>query len=436
VGVQSTPMIVGETPGADLPVLDELDAIVELTIHHEPLFVRYSEGPDRDREGPSTDYECGLVLPGLSAIVLTPPDWWTRPRRDWVARRLSRYADLMVAPRQPRPWLLGGRVIGQGTDDEPLVAAATPVAWVGRRALAQAVQLYEQRFVVGRDARWLPARTSGSSSWSVEHHSRLGESDTRCPFCFPAAVAPHQLLATTEHFYLLAPVGQILEGFLSIMTHACADRPRRLRCLDDIPAHWVAELDALRRLIASFHRDVYGQPTLFYEHGRGGGCWSSPPGGGYVFHPHLCALPGDHPVHATLTGRFSAIPAPAFPTVRSHIGYHPYLYVHTPDGSLSDAIVYHGNDRTSGTCVSRLSLKEILAEQNPAARAADWRQDPGGAELVRLVGAFNQWYAAAFRRSSDPALEGIFAAGPVDVHRHVEVAVHPLLDPGASRTGS
>jgi hypothetical protein len=93
------------------------------------------------------------VLPGLSVTVLNPPAWWTRPARDWVARRICKYAELMAGPGTRRPWLLTGREVGVGPDHEPLVAQARPVAWIGPVALAQAVQVYRDRFAVGRDSR-------------------------------------------------------------------------------------------------------------------------------------------------------------------------------------------------------------------------------------------------------------------------------------------
>jgi hypothetical protein len=156
-------MILGDQRGVDLAVINDFEEIVHLVRRPEPLFIRYSEGPDHDREGPSKDYEAGLTLPGLSVTVLTPPDWWTRPWRDWVARRVCKYADLMDAPRRPRPWLLGGREVGFGPDHEPLIAEATPVGWVGPVAVAEAVRIYHERFVVGQDSRCLPARAAAEA---------------------------------------------------------------------------------------------------------------------------------------------------------------------------------------------------------------------------------------------------------------------------------
>jgi len=134
--------------------IDDLDEIVQVVEQStERVYIRYSEGPEQDEEGPSYDYESGLELPGLSVTVLNPPAWWDRPTRDWVARRVCKYAELLQGAGDRRPWLLTGEVSGTGPDHEPLVVKPRPLAWIGSRALAQAVQVYSTRFDVARDSR-------------------------------------------------------------------------------------------------------------------------------------------------------------------------------------------------------------------------------------------------------------------------------------------
>lgn len=384
-----------------LPVIDELENIVRLVELQAPLYIRYSEGPDRDREGPSRDYESGLVLPGLSVTSLDPPLWWTPPARDWVARRICKYADLMRGSRQPRPWLLTGREVAVGPDHEPLLAECHPFAWVGPSALAAAAEVYQRRFTVGRDSCCLLARTPGVEPGT----SGVDPSDVRCPFCFPAAIAPQQLLVVTEHFHVLALAGQIVEGFVGIMTHACRDGSARLRCMDDVPMLWVDELDALIELVIRFFREVYGAPTLFYEHGRGGGGQSSLPGGDFKFHPHLCALPGNLKVHEVLRARFSYRSKVWFSALRTVIGSRPYLYVHTPAAARypEPTVYYAVNDRTAAD-IEGLNLKRLLIELNGIDAIADWRRYPGERQLASLVEKFNSWYVTSFRRRSDPYL--------------------------------
>ena len=219
----------------------------------------------------------------------------------------------------------------------------------------------------------------------------------RCPFCFPARIAPAQLLVSTEHFYLLAPAGQVIEGFLCIMTHACRDAPARLRCVDDIPVAAVPELRALQRLVADFYRDVYQAPPVFYENGRGGGRESSFPGGDFTFHPHLCALPGPLIVHEPLQARFRWHAAEEYRAVRRHIGSRPYLYVDARSDNAGHApVVYYSLDEAEDSDFARFSLKEFIVEANSLGVVVNWRLHPGEAEMERLISRFGKWYSSVF----------------------------------------
>jgi hypothetical protein len=396
--------IAGTVRDSDLPVIDDLDEIVELAERSAPLYIRYSEGPDRDREGPSRDYESGLVLPGLSVTPLEPPEWWTPPVHQWIARRICKYADLMRGSHEPRPWLLTGREIGIGPDHEPLLAECRPIAWVGQSALAAAADIYQRRFTVGRDSRSLPARRPVVAT----HGSRDYLSDTRCPFCFPAAITPHQLLVATEHFHVLALVGQLVEGFLGIMTHVCRDGSTRLRCMDDISVRSVGELEALIELVVAFYHREYGARALLYEHGRGGGGRSSLPGGDFVFHPHLCALPGDLEIHDELRARFSYRFPARLSMLKAVIGSRPYLYVHTPESARHpEPTVYYATDDRMAADLEGISVKHLLIELNAIDAVADWRRCPGEREMASLVAKFTSWYADTYRRRGDPEIRPI-----------------------------
>jgi hypothetical protein len=135
-----------------MPVAATLAEVVELVAEHPTLFLRYSGGPSADRTRPSRDYEADLDLPGLSVTVVSPEPWWSRPLQDWVARRLCKYAELASEPDR-FPWLLTGRVVGNGPDHEPLVDQTRPVARVSAQAMEEAVRLYHDRFRVGQDSR-------------------------------------------------------------------------------------------------------------------------------------------------------------------------------------------------------------------------------------------------------------------------------------------
>jgi Family of unknown function (DUF6098) len=137
----------------DLAALGSLADVVDVVRAHGTIYLRYSEGPDEDLPSRcSRDYEADVDLPGLSVTVASPEPWWQRPVEDWVARRLCKYAELGTANGR-FPWLLTGRVVGNGPDHEPLVDHVRPVARVSEEAVQQAVRLYRERFRAGQDSR-------------------------------------------------------------------------------------------------------------------------------------------------------------------------------------------------------------------------------------------------------------------------------------------
>lgn len=135
----------------DLRVLHTLDELVDLVRDRQDLYVRWSQGPHRDRRGSSLDELSGVPLPGLSASALGVEPWWgDRDRTIWVARRTYDYAHLPVRRRgRIRPWVLEGRLCGRGPDNEPLVENVRPVAWLGESLIKDA-----HAVVVGLNNCW------------------------------------------------------------------------------------------------------------------------------------------------------------------------------------------------------------------------------------------------------------------------------------------
>lgn len=135
-----------------LPTIGSLDELARYVLQEPDICVRYSAGPLVDRGRPSVDHESGLLLPGLSATPLKPESWWTRDRRDWIARQLNHYVHLKDNTDDRRAWLLIGRVAGYGPDREPLLWPWTPVAWIDNVVVEEARTRYREQFDVGRDS--------------------------------------------------------------------------------------------------------------------------------------------------------------------------------------------------------------------------------------------------------------------------------------------
>ncbi|MER7695880.1 MULTISPECIES: DUF6098 family protein [unclassified Streptomyces] len=124
-----------------MTVFATLDAVAELIMSRDGLYVRWSRGPGRDLETVSSrDELTGVPLPGLSANALDVEDWWgNRSVRTWAARRLYDYSHLpRVKGSEARPWVLHGTEVGRGPDNEPLVRQIEPLGWIAPPVIAQA----------------------------------------------------------------------------------------------------------------------------------------------------------------------------------------------------------------------------------------------------------------------------------------------------------
>lgn len=139
----------------DLPTLHRLDELVELARNASDLYVRWSRGPQLDEGASSRDELTGVAMPGLSANPLRVEDWWEdRPLRLWLARRLYDYRHLREL-RGPdvRPWVLRGREVARGPDNEPLVACEQPLAWLDQQLVDEATRLVDEQ-----TGEWGPLR--------------------------------------------------------------------------------------------------------------------------------------------------------------------------------------------------------------------------------------------------------------------------------------
>ncbi|MFE6304666.1 DUF6098 family protein [Nocardiopsis sp. NPDC057823] len=136
--------------GGEPTVVSDLGGLADLVRDPRPLYLRYSEGPERDACITSKDYESGLDLPGLSATPLTPEPWWTRPLEDWLARQVRKYASLAEEDSDRHGWALRGRVVARGPDHEPLLDRVEPVARLAETVMEEALERYRLRFSAGR----------------------------------------------------------------------------------------------------------------------------------------------------------------------------------------------------------------------------------------------------------------------------------------------
>ncbi|WP_199435340.1 DUF6098 family protein [Qaidamihabitans albus] len=134
---------------AEMFTVHTLRELTELTSLGVAPYLRYSPGPEADAGHPSTDHESGLVMPGLAVNPLPAPGWWSLPLEDWLARRVCQY--LREVREGARPWLLSGRQIDFGPDNEPLLVDIEPVAWIDSALVDEAHRRYHARLNAGSE---------------------------------------------------------------------------------------------------------------------------------------------------------------------------------------------------------------------------------------------------------------------------------------------
>jgi hypothetical protein len=151
------------TVPSELSLITSLDELARLVESGGHLYVRWSRGPRTDLgDTASTDDLTGIPLPGLSVNALDVEPWWSsRPVRLWVARRLYDYCHLRRSKGPGvRPWVLRGREVGRGPDNEPLVREVEPIAWVDGRVISEA-----EEEVARQRGSWGPLdRTAGNGA--------------------------------------------------------------------------------------------------------------------------------------------------------------------------------------------------------------------------------------------------------------------------------
>ena len=91
--------------------------------------------------------------------------------------------------------------------------------------------------------------------------------EDHCLLCDPGRHGQEsQILLRSDHFYLFAGLGPIIEGYIIVAPYRCDDADRRIRSLSEVPGEWVDELAYLRLVVAEFYRTTYGKEILTFEH--------------------------------------------------------------------------------------------------------------------------------------------------------------------------
>lgn len=188
---------------------------------------------------------------------------------------------------------------------------------------------------------------------------------------------PSRTIFETEHFAVIASLGQIVEGYLLILSK------EHYPSMAHIPEKYHSELASLHQSVRSILTKIYA-PSITFEHGPMpiNSQVDSPAegGGSCVDHAHLHVLPFpftvDHLI-PVLKGQFSWRQIHYYNELKLQVESNtPYFFVETQDGSryVFDA-----------TVAQPQYLRRVLASLTNAPERWNWRLFPETERIVATV---------------------------------------------------
>lgn len=202
-----------------------------------------------------------------------------------------------------------------------------------------------------------------------------------CVYCLHTGeLSDEQILLRGDDFYLCAPRGQLVEGYLVIAPYRCVG------CLALLPRERFIEVQRMKNIVSAFYADTYHvTEAVFYEQGRGGGGSEAKT---FPLHAHLCSLPLIPDVDSLLTESYAGRSLDDIRELSEGVE-GPYVYVETRTTSR----LYFASDEQTRVALERMRLKPIIAALIGMPERGHWRDYPGDEELARLIERFRAFKA-------------------------------------------
>jgi hypothetical protein len=232
-----------------------------------------------------------------------------------------------------------------------------------------------------------------------------------CAFCLsPAGRAGRptpdpSVLLSGRHHYVMAPLGQLMEGFLLIMPHTCVTGDgRRRRCVSQLVDDELGELRQLTDLVSEFYESAYGLTEVtFYEQGRAGGGLESDLSGRFYHHAHVCCVPARVELRPEQEAIHERIDVAGIAGIAEASAGRPYLYLELRREGRCDASVFVGRDDEGTRALENSRLRTRVAAYLGTPQRGNWRQEDDLAERDAVVRAFTRF------RTEHRGLDGGFS---------------------------
>jgi len=213
-----------------------------------------------------------------------------------------------------------------------------------------------------------------------------------CVFCLGNKVLQKkQIVFRGSASYLAAPLGQWMEGYLTIAPYQCGSS------LSQLPKAILQEVSNFQAFTERFYREEYGcENQIFYEQGRAGGGATYDKTGQFPYHAHLCGLPVNFDLHSMLGKRYQRIELDDLRALPDTVEDQPYILAKA-DSLLA---VYVGGSKSARHELEHSRLTPQIAKSLNRAERSHWRDYPGYQELNNLLIRLRRYHEPAKGRYS------------------------------------
>ncbi len=215
--------------------------------------------------------------------------------------------------------------------------------------------------------------------------SDLMESLTEsCLFCYPGE-QKKQIIGYTPNFYIFVGLGQIIKGYVLIVSRTHTD------CIAALSGKQQEELEHVQDIVRQMYLDKYGNASLFFEHGRIGSCMNMS-GTRHCYHAHLHCTPAPNDSEGNpidLLPEIDILPkkVTSFSEIVEKSDGCPYLYY---ENSKEEKYLF---GLTSRPIESQFLRRKLAKARNLPEAIADWKENPTWETVYNIRDQLSIWLA-------------------------------------------